>query len=82
MTTAATQPTPAKHPQYERWLKNAYEYYIGLGGTNMSDYEWDLIAREIGKNPEIYDELRGKDYNGQSLFWMKAADYPEWAKTI
>lgn len=66
--------------EYRRWLKAAYIYYWGTGeDSGMSDYEWDSVGRKI--NPEDWDELRGTGYvPGQSLFWMKRSDYPEWCK--
>lgn len=64
---------------YRRWLKSAYEYYLGEGfEETMGDHEWDYIAREIAKNPEQYPELAGKNYKGGSLFFLRAKDYPNW----
>lgn len=63
---------------YRRWLKAAYAYYWGDGGT-MHDSEWDHIASHI--DPEQWDELRGTGYvPGESLYWMAQDQYPDWAK--
>jgi hypothetical protein len=67
---------------YKNWLRNAYEYYWGEGYTTMTDHEWDALARQFAERSEEFDELRGRDYDGGSLFWMKRGDYPEWAKTM
>ena len=66
--------------QYRRWLSNAFEYYLGDGFVDMSDAEWDVLAHEFAKNSEEYDELRGRNYEGGSLFWLKREEYPDWAR--
>lgn len=66
--------------EYRRWLRAAYIYYHGFGeDSGMTDHAWDSVARRI--NPEDWDELRGTGYEaGQSLFWLKRNEYPDWAK--
>jgi hypothetical protein len=68
---------------YDKWLLSAYQYYWGLG-SDMSDGEWDCIAREIAMEhstaPHKFPELGKEPYEGGSLFWLKAKDYPQWIK--
>lgn len=62
---------------YKRWLGAAYAYYHTDSST-MSDAEWDFLAKQVV--PEEHLELKNTAYiPGQSLFWLKKADYPEWA---
>lgn len=63
---------------YKQWLSSAYQYYVGEGFTTMSDDEWDHHAKKFATQADKYDELRGQNYDGGSLFWL--TDYPDWAK--
>lgn len=64
-------------PCYARWLRAAYSYYHGDGSAAMSDAEWDRLAQEFALRKDEFYELRGTDWDGGSLFWLK---FPDWAK--
>lgn len=65
---------------YYRWLHSAYQYYWESGDGLMNDFEWDHHAKTFAKHSELFDELRGQEYTGGSLFWLKKDLYPDWAK--
>lgn len=68
--------------KFERWLTQAYRYYITFD-NDMSDYEWDMDARELSAR---WDEITHPDKdvirNDEmfSLYYLRQEDYPEWAK--
>ena len=68
--------------RYKKWLKNAYEYYHGDGFVDMHDTVWDQLAIEFSKESHKYKELKDRNYEGGSLFWLKREEYPDWAKTM
>lgn len=62
---------------YKEWLQAAYDYYWGHG-SDVPDGVWDFYARQWAAEADKYDELRGKGYEGGSLFWLKKHEYPDW----
>lgn len=69
---------------YLRWLKAAYGYYLG-DSYDMTDSEWDAIARELyAKRAELpaaeFPVLHDERWTGGSVFWLGHADYPQEAR--
>lgn len=64
-----------------QWLKAAKIYYLQPGDdTGLSDQAWDSLARELYRNRRVFPDckiLNNPEYNGGSLFWVKAPQYQE-----
>lgn len=69
-------------PEYQRWLRAAYLYYIEPGeDTGMSDAEWDYLSRKFyAERDQMNDPehaiLHREEFQGGSLFWVKRDEYP------
>lgn len=74
--------------QINTWLKAAYSYYLGDGDYAISDQQWDYQARMIYKDKKLFamlpeavqERLKECDWDGGSLFFVRAKDYPDWCK--
>ena len=78
--------TKDQRAAYLKWLRAAYLYYIVPGGeSEMHDLEWDALGRKLflirdHLDPQMYPVLFSPKYEGGSLFWLRAQDYPEEVK--
>lgn len=65
----------------QQWLKAAMIYYLQPGDdTGLSDYEWDVLGRDLYMNRHLFPEckiLNDPEYDGGSLFWVKIPQYQE-----
>jgi hypothetical protein len=72
--------------QYQAWLRAAYKYYIDpdeFGESGMSDYDWDMLSRRLYAERDDHPDwvaIQHPDFEGMSLYFLRATDYPEWAK--
>lgn len=65
--------------KYHRWLKQAYLYYVMYDNT-MSDYEWDMIGRELAEKWDEWDSPHKHLVRQDAMFtayYIPEEDYPK-----